>query len=146
MKSSRDAEFRLQLAEGFLREAEQDLELCRWRSCVDNAQMSVENSAKAVIAMRGPVPKVHQVRSALTKLLADPTLDDVTRDIEALMDASEKLGFEAHVRSDYGDEGDYRTPWELFDRTSSLEAVALARQAYERAAKVVTDWTRRKKN
>jgi HEPN domain-containing protein len=71
VKSSRDAEFRLELAEGFLREAEQHLDLSRRRSCVGNAQSSVENSAKAVIAMRGPVPKVHQVKSALAKLLTD---------------------------------------------------------------------------
>jgi hypothetical protein len=42
------------------------------------------------------------------------------------------LGFETHVRSDYGDEGACRTPWELFDRTSANEAVTLAESARSR--------------
>jgi len=57
MNPKQDTEFRLKLAAGFLREAEEDVRLSRWSSCVDNAQMAVENAAKAVIAMRGPVPK-----------------------------------------------------------------------------------------
>lgn len=145
MKSSRDAEFRLKLGEGFLREAEQDLDLLRWRSCVDNAQMSVENSAKAVIAMRGPVPKVHQVKPALARLLADPVLEGVAKEVKGLIDISQQLGFEAHVRSDYGDESEYRTPWELFDRGSSEEAVVLARRARDYALRIVSEWQREKR-
>jgi len=33
-------QYRLRLAEGFLKEAEQDFGLERWRSCVDNAQLA----------------------------------------------------------------------------------------------------------
>jgi len=44
MKPLEDARYRLRLAIGFLEEARQDLSLGRWRSCVDNAQLSVENS------------------------------------------------------------------------------------------------------
>ena len=40
MNPRRDTEFRLKLAAGFLREAEEDIRLSRWRSCVDNAQMA----------------------------------------------------------------------------------------------------------
>ena len=43
MDSEQDVNFRLRLAEGFLQEAEEDLILSRWRSCVDNTQLSVEN-------------------------------------------------------------------------------------------------------
>jgi hypothetical protein len=43
------------LAKGFQQEAEQDFQLQRWRSCVDNAQLSVENSGKAIIALIEPV-------------------------------------------------------------------------------------------
>ena len=46
MKLPREAEYRLALAEGFLREAEEDFRLERWRSCVDNAQITVENIGK----------------------------------------------------------------------------------------------------
>ena len=43
MDSEQDVHFRLRLAEGFLQEAEEDLPLSRWRSCVGNAQLAVEN-------------------------------------------------------------------------------------------------------
>lgn len=56
MDSASDAEYRLRLARGFLAEAEEDLRSSRWRSCVDNAQLAVENAAKSVIARFGPVP------------------------------------------------------------------------------------------
>ena len=46
MVSLADAEYRLRVARGFLDEAQQDAELQRWRSAVDNAQLAVENAAK----------------------------------------------------------------------------------------------------
>jgi hypothetical protein len=39
MNTPSDISFRLALAKGFLAEAEQDLTLERWRSCVDNSQL-----------------------------------------------------------------------------------------------------------
>ncbi|MGH7361336.1 MAG: HEPN domain-containing protein, partial [Candidatus Methylomirabilales bacterium] len=50
----------MRLARGFLQEAEQVYDLRRWRSCVDNAQMSVENAAKAILAFFGPLAKTHE--------------------------------------------------------------------------------------
>lgn len=43
MKASDEVAYRLALAAGFLAEAEQDVNLGRWRSCVDNAQLAAEN-------------------------------------------------------------------------------------------------------
>jgi HEPN domain-containing protein len=51
MTGNRNAEYRLKLAQGFLNEARQDVGLGRWRSAVDNAQLAVENAAKAVLAL-----------------------------------------------------------------------------------------------
>ena len=54
MNSREDVEYRLNLSRGFLKEAEEDFDLKRWRSCVDSAQLSVENSGKALqICLRG---------------------------------------------------------------------------------------------
>lgn len=41
--------YRLRIAYGFLEESRQDVELGRQRSAVDNAQLAVESSAKALI-------------------------------------------------------------------------------------------------
>ena len=92
MNSKRDTEFRLKLAAGFLMETEEDVRLSRWRSCVDNAQMAAENAAKAVIAMRGPVPKVHQLHRALSRLSKNALLTKLSMEIGALAEITEKLG------------------------------------------------------
>lgn len=64
-----DARYRLRLARGFLAEARQDLALKRWRSAVDNAQLSVENSAKAVLALAGSTGKTHSTGELLREAL-----------------------------------------------------------------------------
>jgi HEPN domain-containing protein len=51
--------YRLRLAEGFLVEAQQDHDLRRWRSCVDNSQVATENAAKTALAVLGPVGRTH---------------------------------------------------------------------------------------
>lgn len=53
MKSREEIDYRLGLAKGFLNEAEQDFTLERWRSCVDNSQLSVENAGESVLALFG---------------------------------------------------------------------------------------------
>ncbi len=51
MSTSRDVDYRIALAAGFLAEADQDFTLERWRSCVDNAQLALENAGKAAQRM-----------------------------------------------------------------------------------------------
>jgi hypothetical protein len=48
MNAPDDVSYRLALAKGFLAEAEQDMTLKHWRSCVDNSQLTVENAGKTV--------------------------------------------------------------------------------------------------
>lgn len=59
MNGSEHARYRLNLARGFLAEGEQDVQLARWRSVVDNAKLAVENAAKAVLALVMPVGRTH---------------------------------------------------------------------------------------
>ncbi len=51
MNASDEVFYRLALAKGFLAEAEQDLTLKRWRSCVDNSQRAVENTGKTALSL-----------------------------------------------------------------------------------------------
>ena len=51
MNTPDEVRYRLGLAKGFLAEAEQDMTLQRWRSCVDNAQLAAENAGKAALAL-----------------------------------------------------------------------------------------------
>jgi len=121
--SARDAEYRLRLARGFLAEAEEDFRLSRWRSCVDNSQLALENAAKAVIARFGPIPRTHDVGGTLTDQLERGLVPPGFRSrVETLRDLSQELGFEEHIRSDYGEEARGITPWELFGEPEARHA------------------------
>lgn len=54
-----DGEYRKRLAKGFLDEARHNFQHELWRSCVNNSQLSIENSCKMVIALLEPVEKTH---------------------------------------------------------------------------------------
>ena len=69
MESS-DARYRLKLAEGFLAEARAQTEHRLYRVAVDAAQLSIENSIKAIVALFRPVPKVHELVETIDGLLA----------------------------------------------------------------------------
>jgi hypothetical protein len=69
MQQSDQMVYRLRLSEGFLNEARQDLALKRWRSCVDNSQLAVENAAKVFLAYLGPVGRTHNPAELLERAL-----------------------------------------------------------------------------
>ncbi len=71
MLSSEAPRYRLNLAEGFLVEAREDVKQKRWRSCVDNSQLAVENAAKVALALLGPVGRTHDPARLIRKLLEE---------------------------------------------------------------------------
>lgn len=112
--------------------------LGRWRSAVDNAQLAVENSAKSVLALVGPVGRTHNPAPLLRRLLSDEIF---TREhgelVQSLAEHAEMLGADIHVQTDYGDEMGGRTPWELFDEEDARQALARAEEAVSLAQTVV---------
>lgn len=130
MQISEEVTYRLRLAEGFLAEARQDVSLSRWRSCIDNSQLSVENAAKAVLAMLAPVGRTHNPAVLLRKALAEGRfLEAVRGKVEQVAECSELLGQDIHMETDYGSEAEWRTPWELFDESDGREALDTAERA-----------------
>ena len=122
--------YRLKVAQGFLEESRQDIQLRRWRSAVDNAQLAVENSAKAVLSLVAPIGKTHnpapQLRENLSK---GHFLADIAEKVERLAECAEQLGFDVHIQTDYGDETGRLTPWDLFDEKDALQAQCLAQES-----------------
>ncbi len=111
MRITEEARYRLRLAEGFLEEARQDLGLQRWRSCVDNSQLAVENAAKAVLASLGPVGRTHRPAPLLRQALAEQRFPEPLRAlVERIAECAELLGPDIHASTDYGDEVGWRTP------------------------------------
>src|SRR6266508_4130899 len=138
MHPQADAQYRVQLALGFLDEAHQDIQIQRWRSCVDNSQLAGENAAKAPLALLGPVGRTHAPATVLRRAMsAGRFSQDVRPDVERLAEVAEQLGWDVHMASDYGDEATRRTPWELFDETYAQQAIAQADEAVNLARRIV---------
>ena len=138
MRGPRGSDYRLRVAQGFLGEARQDVDLGRWRSAMDNAQLAIENAAKAVLALIGPVGRTHAPGVLLRQAIRDGTL--IVSDpasVNRLAELAELFGFDVHVQTDYGDEMGGRTPWELFDETDARQALAMAEEAANLAQTII---------
>ncbi len=144
-----EVSYRLALAKGFLAEAEQDLTLERWRSCVDNAQLSVENAGKSVLASFGVVPRTHDPAQQIAVLMNRETLPENVKTVlaEMLPDLL-TLGQAEHFLTDYGDESTYTLPWDLFSAESAEDALAVTRRVYKQATQLVIalqEWRKQSK-
>ena len=129
VSTSKDVGYRVALAVGFLAEAEQDFTLERWRSCVDNAQLVVENSGKAALALFGIAPKTHDPARQIAGVLREQELpEDVSDLLHAMLPDLLVLGTETHFLTDYGDEANYTLPWDLFTQQSAVDALQSARR------------------
>lgn len=136
MNSKDDFNYTKSLAEGFLKEAEQDLNLERYRSCVDNSQLAVENAAKSVIVLFTPLEKTHTPEEKLKLLLEENIDEKIKIEIKKFLPLLEKLGFREHILSDYGDEEKRILPWELFNHQDAQESLEVAKKAVD-LAKVI---------
>jgi HEPN domain-containing protein len=131
MDSKEEARYRLRLAEGYLQEAEQLLGVSQWRACVSSAQLAVENSPKAVLALVGPLPKSHDLSAMLLDAAGDLGLGEESLPVlQRLAECARLLGFREHIMTDYGDELAYRTPWEIYEEGRARRAFAVAQEAY----------------
>jgi len=128
VSSELDARYRLRLAMGFQQEAEQDFQLQRWRSCVDNAQLSVENFGKAIIALFEPAQKTRNPAIQLRELIKKNRVDAaLLSDLNAMLDAFDEFGFAKHFMTDYGDEESYCDPWAIFGEKDTHKALETMR-------------------
>jgi len=85
---------------------------------------------KAVIARYGPIPRSHDLVGPLDELRASRRFDPAEDEAMSMLRAcAVELGYEQHVRSDYGEEASFRTPGELFGESDAVDAVETARRA-----------------
>ena len=144
MNSRNDVEYRLKLAKGFLDEAEEDFNLKRWRSCVDNSQLVVENAGKAILMLFGISPKTHEPARHLAQLIHNHGIPRPIRDkVKDILPDFLALGVEEHFMTDYGDESSYTLPWDMFNEESAksaLYAARLCKSASEDIVEQVHKW------
>jgi len=138
--------YRLALAKGFLVEAEQDVGLTRWRSCVDNAQLTVENSGKAILASFGVSPKTHDPAKQVAALLRSQSVrENIREQMQRLLPDLLALGTTEHFLTDYGDEATYTLPWDLFTQEAAEDALAAAQRTLEQTQELldtIAKWRR----
>lgn len=143
MHFKQDAEYRKRLAIGFLKEARLNFEYKLWRSCVDNSQLSTENSGKMIIALFEPVEKTHNPSHQLRRLVERKRLDDrFTSQIEEIISILEHFGIEEHFMTDYGDETSRTDPWSLFDEDDAKEALEIAERCYSLSDEIFFEYTK----
>jgi HEPN domain-containing protein len=136
-----DAEYRKRLARGFLNEAHLNLEHQLWRSCVDNSQLSIENSGKMIIALFDPVEKSHNPSHHLKRFVEQKRLGDVLQpQIAEIIPILEHFGTEEHFMTDYGDETTRTDPWSLFKEEDAREALEMAERCYRLAEEIYVNY------
>lgn len=122
--------YRTRLAEGFLAEARQDMADRRWRACVSSSQLAVENSAKAALAMLGPVGKTHNPAAMLYAAVREGRFDGrLVQIVDELAECASRMGSDVHAESDYGDDATWRTPWEILTEADAQESMRIAEKA-----------------
>ena len=146
MNAPDEVAYRLALAKGFLVEAEQDVGLTRWRSCVDNAQLTVENAGKAILASFGVPPKTHDPARQVAALLRGQSIQENIREqMQRLLPDLLALGTTEHFLTDYGDEATYTLPWDLFTQEAAEDALAAAQRTLEQTQELldtIAKWRR----
>jgi HEPN domain-containing protein len=132
MNTPDEISYRLALANGFLAEAEQDMTLERWRSCVDNSQLAVENTGKTVLSLFGVPPKTHDPVRQIAAILRQETLPkEIQLVLQQMLPDLLVLGQREHDLTDYGDEETYTLPWDLFTQQSANDALQTARRCVQ---------------
>lgn len=121
--------YRVALAQGFLKEAEQDASLQRWRSCVSNAQLVVENVGKAILEHFGVVAKTHEPAREIAAIVRNNAEDvEVLETLKDILPDLLSIGLREHILTDYGDETSRTLPWDLFDEQKAKVALDSARR------------------
>jgi HEPN domain-containing protein len=138
VRETRSARYRLEVARRFLAEASQNFAATQWRACVGHCQLSVENAAKAALALLGPVPRTHDPAATLHRALEQGRFPDSLRaDTARLSLLAGQLGPDVHIAISYGDEDAFQTPWDLFSEPDARRAMDIAAEACQLAERLM---------
>ncbi len=137
MGVSKDVAYRLELAQGFLNEAELDYSLKRWRSSVSGSILVVENSGLAVLMLFGVSPLTHKPGRHLSQLISEGTVtEEVAVLVEMILAELDKHDSYEKMLAKYGDESKYLLPWQIFNEEAALKALDSARNSMRVSAEL----------
>ncbi len=94
--------------------------------------------AKPRLALAGQVGRTHNPATQLRRLIGEERFGATHLDkLERLAELTELLGPDIHVQTDYGDEVEGCTPWEIFGEADAHQALAVAEEAVALADQIV---------
>ncbi|MBS7249908.1 MAG: HEPN domain-containing protein [Candidatus Freyarchaeota archaeon] len=146
MNSEEEAKYRLTLAQGYLERAEEASKRGDHLAVISNSQLSVENSAKAVISCfripswsHDPSSELLEVTENNRDKIEKRTGVNVYHALSTLASYSSNLAPE-HGRMSYGDPNLRIPPWNLANAQRAKEALSYARESVEIAKKFIERW------
>ena len=146
MKSEEEAWYRLSLAQGRLRRAVEAFERGDYLGCILEAQLSVENAAKAVITVfripswsHDPSVELREVITQNRESMVGKLGAIFMSELEELASTAEDLAPE-HGRATYGNSERRIPPWEIFAEEDAREALRRVKRARKAAEKFIKKW------
>ena len=151
MDSAEEARYRLSIAGEHLHRAIEEMENFKRDAsrahlvgCAAEAQLCIENSAKAVISVFRIPSREHDPSAELLDVLVeirDKIGEELGRSLEELANIASKLAPE-HIRATYGDETRRIPPSELYDEVTVKGFIDDAEKAQAIAERFLADWFR----
>ena len=130
-------EYRIRLAEEHLDEARRALKAGALVAAVHEAQLSIENSAKAIISIFKPPSWVHNPGPELRSLLEEGRIPaELKEKILRLAEIAEEAA-PHHALSSYGDARRAVTPWEIYDEEAVFSLLNMAEEALKLALRLL---------
>jgi HEPN domain-containing protein len=84
------------------------------------------------------VGRTHDPARLIRKLLESNSFPGRIRSrVERLAECAEVLGPQVHIQSDYGDDENMKTPWQLFDQKAAQQALSLAEETVQLAKAII---------
>lgn len=124
-----EVRYRVKLAVMYMREAEEAFKRRNYRGTVASSQLCVENAAKAVIALYRIPSWSHDPSHELLEVVQHLKLE-LRGLAEELAEIVRRLAPE-HGRATYGEPARGLTPWDIYGEEDALEALLMARRAWE---------------
>jgi HEPN domain-containing protein len=124
-----EVRYRVRLAEGYLREAEENFKREDFRATVAASQLAAENAAKAIIAIFRIPSWSHDPSHELREVIFQ--LPQSLRPLAEELAGIAQLLAPEHGRVTYGEPTRGLTPWEIYGREDAEKALQLAKKAVE---------------
>lgn len=135
LDSREEISYRVKIAERYLKEASNAYRRRDYRLVVASSQLSVENAAKAVIAVFRIPSWSHDPSNELLELL-NQLPEHIKNYARELANIARTLAPE-HGRATYGEPLRGLTPWELYSEKEATQSLEMATRARELMKKIL---------